>query len=297
MSSAPTWGVVGSGPTFYLVSLDEKKVRPFPRRSLEEGVSPALLEAVRRLGPERRLFAGEPSVAEELVRAIGRALVEPTREELRAARTLVPLPEPNAEREYLLSVARARLEQALRAPDEVLITLAREEERLERALGREERAAESFVPIPDPTVEQYLREWAGTRAALARHHGTLRASLERQARTVLPNLSAVVGPRVAARLLAAAGGLGPLARLRAPRLQLLGSRRRPSADRGPRYGLLYRADRMEEVPPGRRGAYARSLAALAAIAARADALTRADVSARLVARRDRRLEDLRKRTR
>ncbi len=297
MSSAPTWGVVGSGPTFYLVSLDEKKVRPFPRRSLEEGVSPALLEAVRRLGPERRLFAGEPSVAEELVRAIGRALVEPTREELRAARTLVPLPEPNAEREYLLSVARARLEQALRAPDEVLITLAREEERLERALGREERAAESFVPIPDPTVEQYLREWAGTRAALARHHGTLRASLERQARTVLPNLSAVVGPRVAARLLAAAGGLGPLARLRAPRLQLLGSRRRPSADRGPRYGLLYRADRMEEVPPGRRGAYARSLAALAAIAARADALTRADVSARLVARRDRRLDDLRKRTR
>lgn len=297
MSSAPTWGVVGSGPTFYLVSLDEKKVRPFPRRSLEEGVSPALLEAVRRLGPERRLFAGEPSVAEELVRALGRALVEPTREELRAARTLVPLPEPNAEREYLLSVARARLEQALRAPDEVLITLAREEERLERALGREERAAESFVPIPDPTVEQYLREWAGTRAALARHHGTLRASLERQARTVLPNLSAVVGPRVAARLLAAAGGLGPLARLRAPRLQLLGSRRRPSADRGPRYGLLYRADRMEEVPPGRRGAYARSLAALAAIAARADALTRADVSARLVARRDRRLDDLRKRTR
>jgi RNA processing factor Prp31 len=52
---------------------------------------------------------------------------------------------------------------------------------------------------------------------------------------------------------------------------------------------------MADVPAGRRGAYARSLGALAAIAVRADATTRSAISKGLVARRDRRIEQLRKR--
>jgi RNA processing factor Prp31 len=83
----------------------------------------------------------------------------------------------------------------------------------------------------------------------------------------------------------------------ASRLQLLGARRRPAAGpgaRGPRFGWLFRAERMDEVPPARRGAYARTLAGLAAAAARADATTRRDLSAALVARRDRRVSALRR---
>ena len=125
----------------------------------------------------------------------------------------------------------------------------------------------------------------------------LRRTLESEARLRVPNLAAVVGPRVGARLVAAAGGISELARMPAPRIQLLGSRRRPSPERGPRFGVLYRADRMADVPIGRRGAYARTLAALAAIAIRADAHTHRDISAGLVARRDRRVETLRRRRR
>jgi RNA processing factor Prp31 len=55
------------------------------------------------------------------------------------------------------------------------------------------------------------------------------------------------------------------------------------------------ADRMSDVPDDRRGAYARSLAALAVIAARADAYTHADLTPSLLARRDRRVETLRRR--
>ncbi|MGA8711381.1 MAG: C/D box methylation guide ribonucleoprotein complex aNOP56 subunit, partial [Thermoplasmata archaeon] len=78
---------------------------------------------------------------------------------------------------------------------------------------------------------------------------------------------------------------------------LLGSRRRPSPERGPRFGIIFRADRLGDVPIGRRGAYARSLAALAAIAIRADAHTHRNISVDLVARRDRRIESLRRRRR
>jgi nucleolar protein 56 len=277
--------------------LPDGTVHSFPRAPLREELPRGLVEAVSRLEGEVRLIAAEPVLAAEITRVVGRQTLEPTRDEFRSARARLPVPEASAERAYILTVARQALERALRAPDEILITLAREEERVERALGREERAAEAFVPIPHSPIEEYSLAWEGARAALARHHEALRATVEAEARSVLPNLSSLVGPRVAARLLAAAGGLPALGRMRAPRLQLLGSRRRPSADRGPRYGLLYRAERMEEVPLGRRGAYARSLAALASIAARADALTGADISAPLLARRDRRVDDLRKRRR
>src|SRR5208282_1715504 len=209
----------------------------------------------------------------------------------------VPLPEAAVERRFFLALGHLRLERALRAPEEVLITLAREEERVERSVGRESRAAESFVQVPDSPLDRHLAAWDLARGALADLSDALRRTLENEAKSQVPNLSAVVGARVAARLVAAAGGIGALARMPAPRIQLLGSRRRPSPERGPRFGIIYRADRLADVPIGRRGAYARSLAALAAIAIRADAHTHRNISADLVARRDRRIESLRRRRR
>jgi hypothetical protein len=293
----PAAAVVGSGSRLYLIPLPTGTVRAFPRTVEGEELPRGLIDALGRLEPALRVVALEPTLARTLPKTLGRPVVEATRDEWRSARARLPPPDPAAERSYLLAVAHATLERALRAPDEILITLAREEERVERALGREQRAAEAFVRVPHSPIEEYRVAWEGTRAAVRRHHGALRATVEAEARVVLPNLSAVVGARTAARLLASAGGLAALGRMRAPRLQLLGSRRRPSAERGPRYGLLFRADRMDEVPLSRKGAYARSLAALASIAARADATTRADVSARLLVRRDRRVAELTRRRR
>jgi hypothetical protein len=256
---------------------------------------PASLErALRELPAEAGLRADSRRGASILGLALGRAVPLATIEELRAARRALPPLDRVRERRLLLDLAAAELERVLNAPEEVLISLAREEDRVERAVGREHRAAEAFLAPEGSSLREYARVWATMRSALERHHEDLVTRTRDQARRVVPNLSAVVGERVAARLVAAAGGVAPLARMRAPRLQLLGSRRRPSPERGPRYGLLYGADRMSDVPLDRRGAYARSLAALAAIAARADAITRADLSRTLVARRDRRVDQLRR---
>lgn len=295
--------VVGRGPRLYLVSLPATgaedlgtfDLRPAGAELRPADLPPGLVHAAERLDRTGRLAVADPNLRAALSTRLSRPAVPPTRSELREARAKVPQLDPTVERSYLLARARAALEQALRSPVEVLITLAREEERLERAVGREARAAEAFLTTPDSALAAYAEAWAEARAVLGRHQAALRAQVERTAERLLPNLSHLVGARVTARLLANAGSMAALGRIRGPRLQLLGSRRRPSAERGPRFGVLYRADRMDEVPPGRRGAYARSLASLAAIAARADATTRAEIWPGLLARRDRRIAQLSRR--
>ena len=302
--------VVGNGPDLFVTGSEPVRAAgpfsldPDPRRAAArfDTLGPSdlpydLLVALGSLPVGSRLLAAPPRLARALAEAARRPVGSPSAEELRHARESIPRADPEAERRFFLALGHLRLERALRAPEEVLITLAREEERVERAVGREARAAESFIPVPESPLDRHLVAWGRARGALGDLEEALRATLEEEAHRLVPNLSAVVGPRTAARLVALAGGVGALARMPSARIQLLGSRRRPSAERGPRFGILYRADRLAEVPIGRRGAYARSLAALAAIAVRADASTHRDISAGLVARRDRRIEMLRRRRR
>jgi hypothetical protein len=286
--------VVGPSPTRprgYPV-LDQRGA-PSEEESVSERLPASLLEAIRSLPPGTVVTAATQALATALSARLGNSIRIADLGELRTARAAVPAPEPAEERRFLLTVGHSALERALRTPEEVLITLTREEERVERAVGREARAAESFLVVPGSSLAEYSRKWTGVRASLDGHHEMLADLVRQHARSVVPNLSAVVGERAAARLVSEAGGVSALARMRAGRIQLLGTRRRPSPERGPRYGILYRADGMSEVPPGRRGAYARSLGAIAAIAVRADATTHASISRSLVARRDRRIAQLR----
>ena len=304
----PSTVVVGRGPRLVLVELGGPPSAPYQfdeaiPRAAERYVSAGsddlpvgLCEAVRALPAQQSVSVEEARWGQKLAERAQRPIGVAPLADARAARAAVGPLDERSEREFLLAVARLRLEKALRAPDELLVTLAREEARVSRALEREERAAESLVAVPGSSLDELTASGEGARRSLAAHADRLAQLVEREARSVVPNLSAVVGPRVAARLVAAAGGLQGFERMRSSRLQLLGARRRPSPERGPRYGVLYLAARMDDVPAARRGAYARSLAALATIAARADATTRREVFPRLVARRDRRVAELSRRS-
>ncbi len=298
--------LAGRGRYLYWVPLPDGAVEAIPwaadtggaaNRIAEDGpeVLPApVIQRTKSPDAEGSIAVVDPGLAAKLAHRSGRSVRTASLTEAREARARLSDPPVREERDFLRALARRRLELGLRSPSEVLITLAREEERVERAVGREHRAAESFVALSGSVLATYAERWTDERAVIDRHHRALREEVERAARALLPNLSDVVGPLTAARLLSAAGSLEFLGRMGAPRLQVLGARRRPSADRGPRYGVLFRGDRMDDVPPARRGAYARSLAALAVIAARADATTRAPIGTGLVARRDRRIAQLRR---
>ncbi|MCI4373157.1 MAG: hypothetical protein L3K02_05895 [Thermoplasmata archaeon] len=302
--------VVADGPRIDLVDLSaggafesfllDRDLLRAAERLLElrpADLPPGLIELLVRIPTSTRVVAGDAALARSITVRAGRPVPRASLEEFRASRAIVTRGPPREDRPFAVALARLMLERALRSPEEVLISLAREEERLERALGREERAAAAFLPVAGTPLAEYRVAWEATRETLRGHHAGLEQMLEHSARVLVPNLSAVLGEKVAARLVAAAGGVPPLGRMSASRLQLLGTRRRPSPERGPRFGIIYRAVRMDEVPVARRGAYARSLAALGVIAARADATTGRPLASILVGRRDRRVEALRGRKR
>ncbi len=115
------------------------------------GFPAPLLEAARRLPKETRFITPDPRWQASLAVGLGRPVGLATASELRAARTELDRQLASEDRPFYLALAERTLERALAAPEEVLISLAREEERLERALGREARAADAFIPVPGPS--------------------------------------------------------------------------------------------------------------------------------------------------
>ena len=103
----------------------------------------------------------------------------------------------------------------------------------------------------------------------------LRRHVERTAPEVAPNLSALAGPVLAARLVALAGGLEELARSPAGTVQVLGAEEALFAHlRGhapsPKHGVIYAHEAVQGTHPEHRGSAARALAGKLTIAARVD---------------------------
>lgn len=110
---------------------------------------------------------------------------------------------------------------------------------------------------------------------LIRARWELEGLLESRARELAPNLSAILGAVLAARLISRAGGLERLARLPASTIQVIGAERalfrhlRGKAP-SPKHGLIFRHPLIQSSPKSLRGRIARALAAKLAIAARID---------------------------
>jgi len=277
--------------------LAEERLDPDP-----EAAAHLILGRFRSVAPARRRAwadrGGAPGLVAEpdLAGALGELRLRvgtAAAEDLRRARAAMPPRPVVEERRLILPMARLAVGNALAGPDETLVALAREEARLERALGREQGAVAQWASAPSGPLAEHREAARRFRHAFEQHHRAIEARIEVAATAHVPNLAHLVGPKLAARLIAAAGSRAALARCTGSRIQLLGAKRRPDPERGPRFGVIYRAPGLEELPTDRQGRYARTLAALAAIAVRADAFTQRDLGERLVQRRDRRLAELR----
>jgi len=104
---------------------------------------------------------------------------------------------------------------------------------------------------------------------------TLRTDIERTAPDVAPNLSAMAGPVLAARLVSLAGGLESLAKKPSGTLQVLGAEEALFAHLqghapSPKHGVIYTHDAVRNTHPDDRGSASRALAGKLTIAARVD---------------------------
>ncbi len=114
---------------------------------------------------------------------------------------------------------------------------------------------------------------------------------------VAPNLRAVVGGSIGARLILLAGGLKELSRLPASTLQILGAekalfRALRTRARPPKHGVIYQYPEVRGAPRWQRGKIARALAGKLSIAARVDAMSGEFVGDKLAADLKARIADI-----
>jgi len=103
----------------------------------------------------------------------------------------------------------------------------------------------------------------------------LEMQIDEQMKQVAPNISAVLGTTVGARILAKAGSLNRLSTMPASTIQILGAekalfRSLKTGSNPPKHGLLFQHAVVHAAPRWQRGKIARAVASKAAIAARVD---------------------------
>jgi len=128
--------------------------------------------------------------------------------------------------------------------------------------------------LPDEDME-ILRETARLWVSMYEERERVENYVEKLMRRVAPNVSAVVNPLVAARLIAIAGSLRRLASMPSSSIQILGAQKAifmhlTRGTKPPKHGVLFQAREVRTAPKKLRGKIARLLASKIAIAARVD---------------------------
>ncbi|KAK9161475.1 hypothetical protein Syun_007816 [Stephania yunnanensis] len=122
-----------------------------------------------------------------------------------------------------------------------------------------------------------IKELCDQVLALSEYRAQLYDYLKSRMNTIAPNLTALVGELVGARLIAHGGSLLNLAKQPGSTVQILGAekalfRALKTKHATPKYGLIYHASLIGQAAPKLKGKVARSLAAKTALAIRCDAL-------------------------
>ncbi|GJN31469.1 hypothetical protein PR202_gb19869 [Eleusine coracana subsp. coracana] len=122
-----------------------------------------------------------------------------------------------------------------------------------------------------------IRELCDQVLALSEYRGQLYDYLKSRMNTIAPNLTALVGELVGARLIAHGGSLINLAKQPGSTIQILGAekalfRALKTKHSTPKYGLIYHASLIGKASQKNKGKISRSLAAKTALAIRYDAL-------------------------
>ncbi|HDN50842.1 MAG TPA: hypothetical protein ENG06_03600 [Thermoplasmatales archaeon] len=153
------------------------------------------------------------------------------------------------------------------------------------ALESEEHFAERLQTLSigegalDVAEHKNLTNLAALLTTLSRAREELESYIHAVVEEMAPNVSAIVGHGIAARLIAQAGSITRLAVLPAGTVQVLGAERalfRHLKDGAPppKHGILFQHEMVNRAPKNKRGKIARLLATKVAIAAKADAFTK-----------------------
>ncbi|MCC6011234.1 MAG: C/D box methylation guide ribonucleoprotein complex aNOP56 subunit, partial [Desulfurococcaceae archaeon] len=140
---------------------------------------------------------------------------------------------------------------------------------------------------------------AGIILDLYKLRSTLEDYIETVMKEVSPNITALVGAKLGARLLSLAGGLEKMAKLPASTIQVLGAekalfRALRTGGKPPKHGVIFQHPAIHRSPRWQRGKIARALAAKLAIAAKVDFFTGRFIGDKLTTELQQRIDEIKK---
>ena len=142
-----------------------------------------------------------------------------------------------------------------------------------------------------------LQDMSNRTIELYEERDKLESWIEREMRRIAPNMLAIVGAPIAARMIALAGGLRELALKPASTVQLLGAekalfRSLKTGAKPPKHGIIYQMPELHSCPWWQRGNISRAIAGRLTIAARVDAFQGDFIGDQLKAEVDRKIAEI-----
>jgi len=161
-----------------------------------------------------------------------------------------------------------------------------------------EIAGKSLGASLDESDLEQCRRFAGSIIELDKLRENFEKYQNGLANQLCPNTSIVAGPEIAAKLVAHVGSLARLSVLPASTIQVLGAEKalfkhlKNRRIKPPKHGIIFQHPKISGSPKSVRGRIARALAAKIAIATKADAFTKRDISSELLADFEKRYEQI-----
>jgi nucleolar protein 56 len=143
---------------------------------------------------------------------------------------------------------------------------------------------ESWSIIPTP--KEKIKPLKNSYASINNEIKSLENQIEKDMERIAPNITIIVGPLIGARLISHSSGIIKLATMPASTIQILGAekalfRYKKEGGRPPKHGVIFQHSLVNKANREKRGKIARTFASKIAIAAKADAFTKRDISKEL----------------
>ncbi|MBS3749489.1 MAG: hypothetical protein KGY67_07310 [Candidatus Thermoplasmatota archaeon] len=177
----------------------------------------------------------------------------------------------------LLKISKEQVDSSLSSPDYQVIQQVNALDELQHIANvLSERLAAWNMYISD---EDNQKPIVTVLQQVEKNQELLKQQIETDVKNLAPNMTELIGPMIAARLLSHAGSLKKLAMLPASSIQLLGAEKalfrfKKQGGRPPKHGVIFQHPSIGKAPFRLRGKHARLLSAKLCIAAKADMFTK-----------------------
>lgn len=193
-------------------------------------------------------------------------------------------------------VAENRVDEKLASEDLQVIQMVNAFDDLIQTSNLLSERLDSWSVIPTP--KEKMQPLQNAFSIVNDEIKSLEKQIESDMKKIAPNISKMTGPLIGARLISLAGGMERLAIMPASTIQILGAEKaffrfKKEGGKPPKHGVIFQHSYINRSPREIRGKIARTFATKIAIAAKADAFTKRDISKDLKKNLDKRIREIR----